>query len=125
MANPIAKASRDSFDYEDDDSQSLLGRIGSTALSGLSRVATLLGTPGAMMQNALAFENPFAPLIHPTTSEGRVGGRGLLRKYGLIGEDDTAANWLAGFGADVLTDPLTFVGAGALTKAASTGVKGL
>jgi hypothetical protein len=124
MVNPLQAAAFRPYE-DDEERQSLLGRIGSTALSGLSRAANLLGVPGSMIQNALAFENPLAPLLHPTTNEGRVGGRGLLRKYGLIGQEDSTANWFAGFGADVLTDPLTFVGPGLLTKAASTGVKGL
>jgi hypothetical protein len=105
--------------------QSFLGQLGSTALGGLSRVANVFGVPGAMVQNALALENPLTPLLHPTTSEGRVGGRGLLRKYGLIGQEDTTPNWFAGFAADVLTDPFTFAGPGALAKAAGSGVKGL
>jgi len=127
VPNPLQRAAKSpygSFDDEEEQ-QSLLGRIGSTALSGLSRVANFLSVPGAMVQNALAFENPLAPLLHPTTSEGRVGGRGLLRKYGLIGDTDTTANWFAGFGADVLSDPLTYLGPGLLTKAAGSGVKGL
>jgi hypothetical protein len=109
----------------DDDEQSLLGQLGSTALGGLSRVAHLFGVPGAMIQNALALENPLAPLLHPTTSEGRIGGRGLLRKYGLIGQEDTIANWWSGFAADILTDPLVYAGPGALAKAAGSGVRGL
>jgi hypothetical protein len=47
----------------------------------------------------------------------RLGGRDLLRRYGLAGEEDNWGNFAAGMGVDVATDPLTYLmayGGGAL-----------
>lgn len=41
----------------------------------------------------------------------RMGGRDLLRHYGVAGQDDNWGNFLGGMATDVLTDPLTYAGA--------------
>jgi hypothetical protein len=58
----------------------------------------------------------------------RMGGRDLLRHYGLADQEDTWGNFLGGMAADVLTDPLTYAGAflgGAGGGAAAKGLRGM
>lgn len=98
--------------------EGLLTKAKSVGLSGLATVGNFLGTPGAMVRNAIAGENPLTPLLHPFSGEGRVEGRELLRRNGLVGKKDTWGNWGAGFAVDLATDPLTYLTGpmGALTK---------
>jgi hypothetical protein len=105
------------------DDESLLGSIGRSTLSGLSRIGHLLDVPGAVVRNTATLHNPLAPLLHPFSDEGRTSGRDLLRQAGMIGEDDTTSNWWAGLGAEFLLDPLTWTGIGALTKAGQAAQK--
>ncbi len=53
----------------------------------------------------------------------RMGGRDLLRHYGLAGEEDNWGNFLGGMATDVLTDPLTYatMGMGAGGGGAAAG----
>src|SRR5687768_13595040 len=116
------------YDEEVELEPGLLGRLGRTGLSGVAAVGNLLDTPGSMVRDLLALQNPLDNLLNPFSSEHRTSGRGLLRQYGLVGKDDTNGNWWAGLGAEIATDPLTYVGAGALLKGAqvgATGAKGL
>lgn len=118
--NPLLKASRKSAAPDGSEfSPGLLTRIGGAGLSGLARIGNTLDVPGAILRNTIAGENPLAPLRHPTTDEGRVSGRDLLRHSGLIGESDTWGNWAGGLAAEIALDPTTYLtfGAGALTKA--------
>ena len=123
MASPL-------LDYQDDVEiePSLASRLGHVGLSGVAAVGNLLDTPGSMVRDVLSFENPLDNLLNPFSGANRTSGRDLLRKAGLVGKDDTYGNWWGGFAAEVLTDPLTYLGVGALLKggqAATTGTKGL
>jgi hypothetical protein len=118
--NPLLRAAKRKASPSGDDFDSgLLTKIGSAGLSGLARIGNTLDVPGAVVRNALAGENPLAPLWHPTTDEGRVSGRDLLRRGGLVGDEDTWGNWGGGLAAEIALDPTTYLtfGAGALTKA--------
>lgn len=98
--------------------QGILGKAASVGLSGIQYAGNLLDTPGAMVRNTIAGQNPLTPLMHPLSGEGRVGGRDLLRSAGLVGKKDTWGNWAAGTALDVALDPTTYLsfGASALTK---------
>src|SRR4051812_45894960 len=100
MANALLN--RRPLDYEDyqEDTPGLMSKLGSTALSGLSRVSNFidLATGASSIRDALAGENPFDQFMpgHWTTSDNRVSGRELLRKHGLIGDTDTWGNFAGG-----------------------------
>lgn len=97
--------------------QGILSKAKSVGLSGLAYAGNLLGTPGAMVKNALGGKNPLTPLLHPLSGEGRLEGRDLLRQHGLVGNKNTWGNWAAGLGVDIVTDPLMYVNPlGAMTK---------
>lgn len=106
----------------------LLGQLGRVGLSGVAAVGNFLDTPASMVRDILSFQNPIDNLFNPFSSANRTGGREMLRKYGLVGQEDTYANWWGGFAAEVALDPLTWLGAGALLKggqALGGGAKGL
>lgn len=93
----------------------VLGSLKNAALSGLATVGNVLDLPGSMVRDVLAWENPFDQLLSPTSGENRTGGRELLTKWGLTNPNDPdkweAADF-AGFGAEVLLDPLSFLSLG-------------
>lgn len=75
---------------------SVLSDIGSLTGGTLSRLGDLLAMPGDYFRGAITGQ----------TGE-RVTGRDLLRQQGLIGQEDNWGNWLAGFGTELVTDPLS------------------
>lgn len=121
MANSLQLAAQNPYASNDDSDDSLWKRLGSTALSGVAAIGNLLDTPGSMIRDTLALRNPLDNLINPFSGERRTTGRELARQYGLIGQDDTTANWWGGLGIEVATDPLTWTGVGGLLKAGTTG----
>jgi hypothetical protein len=98
---------------------SLLDDITQYGLSGLGRVANLLDVPASVGRDLVTWlpgglepQNPFDQLIPKnwTNAESRVGSwRDIFRSYGLASEEDTWTNFLTGVGADILTDPLTYL----------------
>lgn len=76
---------------------SVLREVGALTGGTLSRVADTLAIPGDLTRGLL------------TGTGGRVTGRELLRQYGLVGEEDNWGNFVAGLGADILTDPLSYL----------------
>jgi len=97
---------------------SALRRAGNAMLGGFSSLGNLLDTPGSMVRDVLAFENPFDQLLSPFSSENRTTGRDLLRKSGLAGDEDSWGNLAAGIGLEFALDPLTYLtlgGSAALT----------
>lgn len=90
------------------------------ALMGLlSGAGAVLDTPGSIVRNSLAGENPLKGLFDP---EERTSGREMLQSWGVSGENDPD-KWfeggdIAGFGAELVTDPLNLLGLGLAGKAA-------
>jgi hypothetical protein len=105
-----------------EDDPSILGSIGSNALSGLSKLANVLDIPGSMIRDTLVGENPLDQLLSPTTDEGRNSGRDVLEKWGALDKNQEGfdAGDVAGFAADVLLDPTTYLTGGA-TAASKSG----
>lgn len=105
---------------------SLLESLGHSTLGGLAAVGTVLDTPGAFVRTALAGENPFAGIFDPSQ---RVGGRELLEGWGVLdaNTDGFDGGDVAGFAADVLLDPTTYLtlGMGALNKAGKASLAGI
>lgn len=100
-----------------EEEQGVLASLGSNALSGLGFVGNVLDTPGAMLRNTIVGENPFKGVFDP---EQRTSGRDVLEQYGMLDPNQAGmdAGDVAGFGAEVLLDPLTYLtlGGSALTK---------
>lgn len=100
--------------------------LGGGALNGISAVGNILDLPGSSVRDLLGGENPIDQW-HPanwTSSENRLGGRDLLRKHGLVGDEDTWGNWAGGLAAEIALDPTTYLNpfpigpAGKIAKAA-------
>ncbi|MFZ5832415.1 MAG: hypothetical protein ACOY3P_20200 [Planctomycetota bacterium] len=89
----------------EEETESLLGRV----LSGVETVGNVLDLPGSSARDLLAGENPFDQWLSPTSGANRTGGRELLRKYGLVGDQDSWGNWTAGLATEIGTDPLTWI----------------
>ncbi len=119
----------------EEEKQSLLERIGSAGLGGLSYVAGALNKPGRVIRGVLGgnFREalnaiPFSDALGITDPGQEVHGHDLLRNAGITTEKDPSffsPEGLAGFGVDVLTDPLTYLtGPGhALTEAGKAAKK--
>lgn len=110
-----ARAGRIRLTPEQEDS--LLNELAGAGTSALGLIGNVLDTPGAFVRNILAGENPLPGILD---TEQRVSGRDLLERHGILGENYEGFDMgdLAGFGAEVATDPFTFVGGG-VTKAGS------
>jgi hypothetical protein len=124
--NPLLKALKKSslpINSDDEATESMLGRVGNVALSGLARVANVLDLPGSSVRDFIAGENPFDQWIpgNLSTGEHRTSGRDLAQQFGLAGKQKTWGNFFGGLALEIGTDPLTYTGAGGLLKAAVTG----
>lgn len=121
---PKRRRRNDSQPLDDEQQNSVLGDIGEATLSGVGAVGNFLDIPGSIARDALAtvttgkWHNPVDQLLSPFSDKNRVTGRDLNRKWGLAGKKDTWANWFGGFATELATDPLTYLGPGALTKTA-------
>lgn len=87
---------------------SLLGYFAGSGLSALEAIGNVLDTPGAFVRTALAGENPFKGIFD--TSQ-RVSGRDLLEEWGMLGRNRPGLDFgdVAGFAAEVATDPTTYL----------------
>lgn len=76
-------------------------------MSGLETAGYVLDTPGALLRGLLAGR-----------AGERVGGRELLETWGVLGENQAGfdAGDVAGFGAEMLLDPLNLVGGGLVKR---------
>lgn len=110
------RASRGASGLTADEESSLMRDVAGVSLSGLAALGNVLDLPGSMFRDALAFENPLDQLLTPTSHINRTSGRDLLRKAGVVGDEDTWGNWLGGFAAEMATDPLSFTGIPGLSK---------
>lgn len=113
---------------EEDD---LLASLGRSTLGGLAYVGSTLDKPGRAVRGVLSGLTggewgggplnliPFSDTMGLTDSEG-VTGRELLEGWGALGPNESGLDWgdVAGFGADVLLDPTTYLtlGGSALTQ---------
>lgn len=106
----------------------LLTQLAGGGLSALGYVGETLDKPGAAVRGLLAGRPdqllnliPFSDMMGLTDPSQRVSGRDLLEQYGLLSANTPGLDVgdAAGFGAEVLLDPLTYLsfGASALTKA--------
>lgn len=114
-----------------EDEDSLLRSAARSGLSGLGKVGNLLDLPGSVIRDLITFlpggpapVNPLDQLLSPLSGENRTSGRDLLEGYGMRANRETGmGGWLsdpgeglrdvAGFGAEVLLDPLMYLTGGA------------
>lgn len=89
----------------------------------------LLDLPGSTVRDLIAGRDPLDQWADPfgsRASSNRIDGRQMLADWGITSRNDPNAWELAdflGFGAQVATDPLTFVPAGALAAVLGLGRK--
>ncbi len=91
--------------------------------SSLVGAANFLDIPRSMVADTIALENPFDQLLTPFSDKNRNTSRDVMRKYGMIGEEDTWGNFGAGLAADIVTDPLSWLtlGLAGAGKGVATG----
>lgn len=110
----------------EEEEQSILRDMGSSALSGLSAVGNLLDLPGSSVRDLLTWNNPADQWLTPFSHENRVTGREMLATHGLTSHNDSS-RWeladVAGFGAEILTDPFSYLSVGAVGRGASAAKK--
>lgn len=70
---------------------------------------SVLDTPGAFLRNSLAGRNPLQGIA---TDEERTTGRDLLEAWGFLDPNEEGLDWgdVAGFGVDLIADPLNLLG---------------
>lgn len=113
--------------YPEDEEQRLIDTyILSKAKGGLQYAAETLDKPGRAMRGLLAGRPsellnlvPFSDTLGLTDPAQSTSGRDLLEQYGVLDKNTPGLDVgdVAGFGAEVLTDPLSWIGGlGALTK---------
>lgn len=86
----------------------------------LGAVGNAFDLPGSSVRDLLVGENPFDQYASPLSEENRVTGRDVLDRWGITApnKETGIAGWLddpmeglrdlAGFGVEILTDPLNF-----------------
>ncbi|MCB0358392.1 MAG: hypothetical protein KDD44_02105, partial [Bdellovibrionales bacterium] len=98
----------------------VLNHIGHGTISGLSAIGNVLDLPGSSVRDIVGGENPFDQWI-PTnwaSSENRLTGRDLARRWGMAGSQDNWGNWTGGLGLEIGLDPLTYLGGAGFAKTA-------
>jgi len=118
-----------------DQKEDWVNELKSVSLGGLSAVGSVLDVPGSMIRDMIVGENPLDQLMTPTSFGNRATGREVLEKFGMrpnvesgltFGDTGELGRDVAGFGAEVLTDPLTYMSLGAIPflKGTSTLTRG-
>lgn len=107
-----------------EEADSILQQVGRGTLGGLQAVGNVLDTPGSLVRGLLAGDpgRAFGGLLDPSR---RVSGRELLEQAGIADRNQPGlfnslgdfAGDVGGFATEVLTDPLTALSIGPLTKA--------
>ncbi|HUX02285.1 MAG TPA: hypothetical protein VMY35_15075, partial [Phycisphaerae bacterium] len=116
---------RSSYQMTPEEEESTLQWLGRGSLSGLAAFAHTVGKPGAAVRGTLSGLSggpwgggllnliPFSNTMGITDPDKWVFSRDIMRRQGLVGKKDTWGNFATGLAADVLTDPLFYVGGGA------------
>jgi hypothetical protein len=88
--------------------ESILRQAGELAGGTIGRLGDALSAPGDYIRGVLAGK-----------PGERVGGRDLLKSYGIVPQEDNWGSFALGLAADTITDPLSFISgpAASLTKA--------
>ena len=97
----------------EEEKSSLLSEMARSGLSGLNALSWLLDIPGSAVRGIVGGDVDSA-LASLDASRERLSGRDLLRKYDLIGDEDTFLNFIGGLAAEVFLDPSAYVSFGAI-----------
>lgn len=109
-------------DLPPEEEKSVLSKALGTSISGLQYIGETLDKPGRAVRGLLngkpgelANLIPFSDTMGITDPEKSTSGRDLLESYGMLGKNEPGLDWgdAAGFGAEVLTDPTSFMSFGA------------
>jgi hypothetical protein len=71
---------------------------------------------GGAARRGFAGRNPLGAANAIVDHDDEFSGRDMLRSWGVIGDQDTYANYAAGLGAEIATDPLTYAGGVGILK---------
>lgn len=94
-------------------------------LDALGYIGSSLDKPGAAVRGALSGDMgqlanliPFSDAMGITDPEQRVSGRDMLQSWGAVGENQEGFDLgdVAGFGAEMLTNPLSYVPLGGMAS---------
>ena len=125
-------------DIPPDQQSSMLSDLMESSLGGLAYVGKVFDKPGRAVRGAIDLATggdapasellsflPFSDALGITQEKNNVQGTDLTDRLGITdpAEKDSLLNMAAGFGAELLTDPLTYVGVGALTRAGKAAEK--
>ena len=116
---------------DEEEERTLAGSLRDKSLTTIGAVGNLLDLPGSMVRDVGSsiaqgkFVNPFDQLLSPFSADNRTTGKELLRQTGIVDDADTWGNAIAGFGAEVAMDPLTYMtfGGSALGKSGQLASK--
>lgn len=95
-------------------------RIGGAALNTVAAVGNLLDLPGSSVRDVMTGRNPLDQWLDPfgrQADTNRISGRDMLREKGLVGKEDNWKNFIGGMALEIATDPTTYLGVGALSRA--------
>lgn len=120
-AGPFVLASRRANQQPDveltpEDEQGLLRSAVDVGLSGLAKVGNVLDLPGSSVRDILSGENPFDQWLpwNWTSGQNRTAPEDMLQKWGLMSpqfrKQHPVWSFIAGTGAAIGTDPLTYLG---------------
>lgn len=110
--------------------QTLLSKAGDLGMSGLHTVGSILSTPSRMLWgtvNAAAGGQGGFGNVNPFDSTGGIELSHVLGNAGVIAKNDPTKWELGDFGrgvVDMLGDPTSYIGIGALSKGGQAAVKG-
>jgi len=99
-------------DLSPEQQDSLIRSVASTVTSGFQSLGNFFDTPGGVVRDLLALQNPLPGIFDPNE---RISGRGLLQHYGLVGPNRPGLDLgdVAGFGTEVVLDPFAWASGGA------------
>jgi hypothetical protein len=118
-----SRSLEDDYQLAPEERESLLRTMGRKTMGGIGAAANLIDLPGSMVRDVIglvgsggnfAKYNPLDQLMSPFSSENRVYGRGMLEDAGVLSRNKPGLDLgdVAGFGVDVLTDPLSWLSGG-------------
>lgn len=128
--NPFGASRGGSSALEDEDyalapeeRESLLRTLGRKTVGGIGAVANLIDLPGSMIRDTIGLigsggnlskYNPLDQLLTPFSPDNRASGRGLLESAGALSPNRPGFDMgdVAGFGVDLVTDPLSWLSGG-------------
>ena len=97
----------------EEERQSKISWLANAGASGLAGLGWILDTPGSLVRGTISGLMEGDPLKGARTllgrSDERVSGRDLFRQMGIVGPEDTWANWGGSIVGEALLDPLTYL----------------